>query len=278
MNIPTKRMDEFQRFIFSWWKTNRRDLPWRRTNDPYKILVSEVMLQQTQVLRVLPKYREFIERYPTVYDLAKASPGDVLRIWKGMGYNRRALYLYKTAQEVVRIYHGIFPKDEESLTKLPGLGIYTARAIMVSAYRQNVAMVDTNIRQIITHFFFRDKPQKPAVIQAAADQLVPVGKSWEWHQALMDFGSSKLKKIHPPMRRIGRTAEKKKSIPFKESNRFYRGRIIDILRQDKIGEDQLITNLIKKYGKPRQFLQSIIGSLIKDGLVVKKGKSLYLPE
>ncbi len=273
MSISKKRIDEFQQFIFSWWKTNRRDLPWRRTSDPYKILISEVMLQQTQVLRVIPKYAEFIEVYPTVDHLAKASPGDVLRIWKGMGYNRRALYLQKTAQEVAGIYHGIFPKDEQSLTKLPGLGTYTARAIMVFAYRQNVAMVDTNVRQIITHFFFKDKPQKPLIIQAVADQLVPKDKSWEWHQALMDYGS-----IHNSEFMIQNTKLPKIKIPFKESNRFYRGRIIDILRSDKSDEYKLVTDLMKKYGKPRQHFQLIIENLVKDGLVVKKNTLLHLPE
>ena len=186
--LPLQRRKKFQAYIFAWWKTHRRDLPWRHTHDPYKILVSEVMLQQTQVSRVLPKYREFIQAYPTVKDLARASNSDVLKIWKGMGYNRRALYLKKAAEI------GEFPKSEGELVKLPGLGTYTARAILVFAYRKNVAMVDTNIRQIITHFFFHDAPQKDKIIQNIADQLVPKGKSWEWHQALMDYGALALEK------------------------------------------------------------------------------------
>ena len=189
MKIKTKQIKEFQLAIFSWWKLHKRDLPWRHTRDPYKILVSEVMLQQTQVSRVLPKYIEFIKQFPAVNELAQSSGAEVLRIWKGMGYNRRALYLQKAAQEIVHSYKGIFPKRESLLTKLPGVGTYTARAILVFAYKQDVAMVDTNIRQIITHFFFEDISQKPSVIQEVADKLVPPGKSWEWHQALMDYGA-----------------------------------------------------------------------------------------
>src|SRR5688572_18272750 len=120
MNIPVAKIKDFQKHIFSWWKDNRRDLPWRRTNDPYLILVSEVMLQQTQVSRVLPKYAEFLEAFPSVHALAAASPAVVLRLWKGMGYNRRALYLQKTAQVVRDTYKGVFPKEEKLLAQLPG--------------------------------------------------------------------------------------------------------------------------------------------------------------
>ena len=145
------------------------------------------MLQQTQVSRGLPKYLEFIQTFPNVEALAGASPAQVLRIWKGMGYNRRAVYLQKAAKAIVDIYKGRFPDTEPELTGLPGLGRYTARAILVFAFKKDIAMVDTNIRQIITHFFFHDIPQPEKIIQEVADQLVPKGKSWEWHQALMEY-------------------------------------------------------------------------------------------
>ena len=158
MKLSAKRIKFFQKSIFTWWNSHKRDLPWRHTRDPYWIMVSEVMLQQTQVLRVIAKYAEFIQAFPMVRDLAQASPADVLRIWKGMGYNRRALYLLRAAKAIVEIYHGKFPVSEEELIKLPGLGKYTARAILVFAYAQEVPLVDTNIRQIITHFFFDGEP------------------------------------------------------------------------------------------------------------------------
>ena len=232
------------------------------------------MLQQTQVLRVIPKYTEFIEKYPSVEVLSKASPASVLRIWKGMGYNRRALYLQKAAIEIVRTHNGIFPKIESELRKLPGLGIYTARAILVFAYKQEVGLVDTNIRQIITHFVFGDVPQSEKVIQEAADALVPKGKSWEWHQALMDYGSSELKKIRPVAKRI-RVVSK---VPFKDTDRFFRGRIMDLLREKSMSEHVLVEHINKTYSKPADFIQTIIQGLVDDGLIQRIGKSIQLPE
>jgi A/G-specific adenine glycosylase len=225
-------------------------------------MVSEIMLQQTQVLRVTEKYREFVKRYPTIKDLALASAGDVLRLWKGMGYNKRALYLHKSAKVIVEDYHGKFPDNEIELVKLPGLGIYTARAILVFAYKQNIACVDTNIRQIITHFFFQDVPQKPSVIQSFADQLVPKGKSWEWHQALMDYGATHGKEL-----RIKNKELRKKRIPFKQTNRFFRGRIIDELRNNNITESYLINKFQRSYNKSSHYTKDLLIQLEKEGLI-----------
>ena len=276
MKLSTGRIVSFQHKIFSWWTTHKRDLPWRHTRDPYRIMISEVMLQQTQVLRVLPKYREFIERFPTVVDLAKATSADVLRIWKGMGYNRRALYLHRTAKIICDQYNGHFPINYELLTTLPGLGTYTARAILVFAFKQEVPLVDTNIRQIITHFFFNDQPQKESVIEEVARQLVPSGKSWEWHQALMDYGALRLARA-----RSGSLikASRRTSVPFKDSNRFFRGRIIDRLREGDIRESKLASEFKKKYGKSDDFLKSILQELEADGLISRsKAGIISLPE
>ncbi|OGG11577.1 hypothetical protein A2Z00_05085 [Candidatus Gottesmanbacteria bacterium RBG_13_45_10] len=274
MKLTKQNIQRFQSTIFRWWETNKRDLPWRHTHDPYNILVSEVMLQQTQVPRVIAKYREFIERYPTVNSLALASPGSVLRAWKGMGYNRRALYLQKAARAIVERYKGIFPRNEQELRELPGLGTYTARAILVFAFKQNVSMVDTNIRQIITHYFFNDSPQKEKVIQITADQLLPKGKSWEWHQALMDYGALKFHevKMKRPEQSRGTT------IPFKNSNRLFRGRIVDRLREEDIKERKLIDEFASLYKKDDQFIRHIIEGLMKDGLISRRKGFLSLPE
>ncbi|MEK9143810.1 MAG: Fe-S cluster assembly protein HesB [Patescibacteria group bacterium] len=271
MKLSPRRIASFQHKIFSWWTTHKRDLPWRHTRDPYEIMVSEVMLQQTQVLRVIAKYTEFIEVFPMVFDLAKASPAQVLRIWKGMGYNRRALYLQKTAKTIIDIYHGKFPVSERELVKLPGLGKYTARAILVFAYKQEVPLVDTNIRQIITHFFFKDQPQKESVVEEVARQLVPSGKSWEWHQALMDYGALRLARA-----RSGSLtkASRRTPVSFRDSNRFYRGRIIDRLREGDISEKKFLNELGKTYTKPVAFLHSVIESLIKDGLMQRTSRGI----
>jgi len=253
MRITKSRIKKFRDYIFSWWEFNKRDLPWRHTHDPYKILVSEIMLQQTQVPRVIARYRAFIARYPTVSDLAQASTADVLKIWKGMGYNRRALYLKKAAAL------GRIPKTETELMTLPGVGKYTARAILVFAYKQDVAAVDTNIRKIITHFFFNDIQQKESIIQETADEILPKGKSWEWHQALMDFGALALQS------RAKSRDLSKKTIPFKQSNRFMRGKIMDSLRTGAITE-------------PSVFPASVIDGLVKDGLAERKSGKIQLPD
>lgn len=255
--------------IFTWWAGHQRDLPWRSTRDPYRIMVSEVMLQQTQVHRVVPKYEEFIKAFPTLETLAQASPAYVLRVWKGMGYNRRALYLHKAAKIIVEEYHGKFPVSEQDLVKLPGLGKYTARAILVFAYKQDVPLVDTNIRQIITFFIFKNKPQKESVIQDVARQLLPKGKSWQWHQALMDFGTIELSKINRSKRRdvpTGTSHNRRNAVPFRDSDRFFRGRIIDRLREGEVQQEKIIEEYISLYGKSRRFMCGIIASLIKDGL------------
>ena len=262
MTASKQAISKFQKMIFAWWKDNRRDLPWRRTHDPYKIAVSEVMLQQTQVSRVLPKYKEFLHHFPTLDALANASPAAVLRVWKGMGYNKRALYL----RELARI--GKFPKTESELVKLPGLGKYTARAVLVFAYKQNVALVDTNIRQIITHFFFHDEPQKESVIQGVADQLLPKGKSWQWHQALMDYNAIAMPKSKTQM-------TNKKSIPFQETNRYFRGQIIDRLRD----KPQREKTLFRGFNKPRKYLKSLLVNLERDGLITRSKTGIVsLPE
>ncbi len=273
MKIPNKQIREFHQKIFSWWEKNRRDLPWRHTHDPYNILVSEVMLQQTQVSRALPKYREFILEFPTVQTVAQSPLSGVLQVWKGMGYNRRAQYLQKTAKVLVAEYGGQFPQDEKELLALPGIGLYTARAIQAFAWKRDVAMVDTNIRQIIVHYFFDGHPQADRVIQETADRLLPIGKSWEWHQALMDFGAiamPRIKKQSP----ISKKVSKKKSVAFKDSPRFIRGRIIDMLRTASQKESTLIAQLARMYGKPEQFVSAQLDNLIKEEMVERLADSV----
>jgi A/G-specific adenine glycosylase len=271
MTLTQSTVTQFQDMIFSWWKDNRRDLPWRHTKNPYHILISEIMLQQTQVKRVIPKYAEFLAALPDVYSLANAQPAQVLTLWRGLGYNRRALYFQKAAKVIVADYRGIIPDSESELIKLPGLGLYTARAIMVFAFEKNVAMVDTNIRQIITHYLFDGLPQKEKTILMTADRLVPAGRAWEWHQALMDFGALAMAKEKKAMHVV------KKQAPFKDSDRYYRGRIIDVLRVNNAKETQLVADFVREYGKTPVFFHRIIDGLKKDGLLVKKKSMLALP-
>jgi A/G-specific adenine glycosylase len=164
MQLDKKKIDAFRKEILDWYRLHQRKLPWREVpfdtslqcRDPYRILVSEVMLQQTQVSRVIPKYIAWLEKFPTVQDLASAKVSDVLQLWSGLGYNRRALNLKKTAEAVVRDYGGSFPKDETSLLRLPGIGKYTARALMCFAFDEQVAVVDTNVKKVILTKFVNE--------------------------------------------------------------------------------------------------------------------------
>jgi len=257
--------------IFSWWEVNRRDLPWRDTRDPYHILISEIMLQQTQVSRGLPKYLEFLKTFPTVFDLASASVGDVLRIWKGMGYNRRALFLQKTAIEIVDTYKGIFPKEEKKLLALPGIGKYTARAMMVFAFELDVTMIDTNIREIIRTHFFGGKQCKETEIEKVAIQLLPTGNSWAWHEALMDYGALALDRT--------KNEEKgKKSVPFKDTNRFIRGRIMDAVRERIWKKKELVKYIECTHHKDKEKISMNIEALMNEHLLENEKNHIQLPK
>lgn len=270
MQLTNSQVLSFQELIFSWWTKNRRDLPWRQTRDPYKIHISEVMLQQTQVSRVIPVYSAFLQTYPTVQALALASVGSVLVAWRGMGYNRRALYLVQTAQKIVQEHNGIYPDKEKDLRHLPGLGIYTARAILVFAYQQQVAFVDTNIKKIIEQHFFNGEQQKALLVQSVADQLLPVGRAWDWHQALMDYGSA----IHQKSKRNGN----KEAIPFKDTHRFIRGRIMDMVRDQDWEEEHLVQTFQEKYRKEEARIFYNLNNLLQEGLLSKDGNIIHLPD
>lgn len=275
MKVSSSQIASFQHLIFTWWEKNKRDLPWRHTRDPYHIHVSEVMLQQTQVSRVLPKYHEFLHEFPSVRVLASASTGDVLRTWKGMGYNRRGLYLKKAAELVMNEHKGFYPDHEKTLLQLPGLGKYTARAILVFAYGRQLAFVDTNIRQIIEHYFGDGHALSIKEVAQLADTLLPSGRAWDWHQALMDYGSMELGKLQgssiPP-------TKKKLSIPFIETNRFIRGRIMDLVREKSWNEKELLEKVEKIYDKPQDRVFYNLNNLLKEGLLVKNEMFIQLPE
>jgi A/G-specific adenine glycosylase len=250
-----QRLSAVRAAILQWFERNRRDLPWRRSRDPYQILVSEVMLQQTQVDRVIPYYERFLERFPTVFDLAAAPTADVIRIWAGLGYNRRAVNLQRTATVVVEEYGGIFPSNIRLLRQLPGIGEYTAGAIACFAYEQDVPFLDTNMRRVVERVFVGADSEISASggrsVMETASCLVPDGDGWRWNQALIEFGALQCTSRKPlcvvcPVQshccafpevqtlvRISRKPRTSRSAeePFTGSNRFYRGRVIDALRR-----------------------------------------------
>ncbi len=261
------RLGRLHADLAAWYAVHGRDLPWRHTRDPYAILVAEVMLQQTQVERVVPKYREFLEAFPTLDSLAAASPGDVIRAWASLGYNARAVRLHRLARLVVREHGGRLPRTEEGLRRLPGVGPYTAAAVACFAFGVATAVLDTNIYRVVSRVAFGVQPPSRSEIEAAARKLLPAGDPAQWHQALMDVGAVICSVRAPrcpecPLRSICRPAPQlqdgrlrggrhpdgriregryrrlaqasvpysAKQPPFAGSTRFYRGRIIDALR------------------------------------------------
>src|SRR5687768_17048358 len=187
---PTARQ-RFRRRLLTWYRANGRDLPWRRTGDPYHILVSEVMLQQTQVDRVLPKYHEWLKKYPSLQALASADQDDVTETWRPLGYNIRPRRLHAIARESVERYGGQLPSDEETLLSFKGIGAYTAGAIRSFAFRERAAILDTNVARVLFRVYVRFGDTKAHTMRkhlwAISEALVPRKHFFDFNQALMDF-------------------------------------------------------------------------------------------
>ncbi|HSJ77068.1 MAG TPA: hypothetical protein VK899_12970 [Gemmatimonadales bacterium] len=183
----------FRRSLLRWFGRNGRDLPWRRTRDPYHIMVSEFMLQQTQVVRVEGYYHRFLARYPTLEDLASASPAMVRESWEGLGYYRRAVNLHRLAQEVVETRGGVIPSDTEELRRLPGIGRYTAAAVASFAFEREVTPIDTNVARVLRRVFHSRARSRALArrLERSAEMLLPRGggKAWMFNQAIMELGA-----------------------------------------------------------------------------------------
>ena len=173
--------------VLAWGVPRMRDLPWRSERDPWRILVAEVMLQQTQAARVIPKWTAFLDAYPDPAACAAAPLGDVLRLWQGLGYPRRARNLHAASAVVVDEHHGTLPDELDALLALPGIGPYTARAVLAFAFERDVAVVDTNIARVLARSTGERLTARRA--QALADEVVPEGEGWTWNQVLMDLGA-----------------------------------------------------------------------------------------
>lgn len=293
--------------LIGWFGANGRDLPWRHTRDPYRVLVAELMLQQTQVERVIPKYHAFLAQFPDIHTLATAPTSAVITAWQGLGYNRRALYLQRTAQAVVSQYAGIFPRDVATLKQLPGIGDYTSGAIACFAYEQDVAFLDTNIRRVILRLLTDPQALIPSEqsLRDLAAQHVPSGQGWAWNQAIMELGAIICTANSPkcprcPLRgdcrdyaaRLAaddaleplapakpRRVAERKDAPFAGSNRQIRGRIIDALRQTPHSLTQIHTHLLQSgLNLDTTKLAAVIAGLVRDGLVVSTDSIIKLPE
>lgn len=254
----------FRDLILSHYRAHGRDLPWRHTTDPYRILVSEIMLQQTQVERVAVRYPEFLERFPDFASLARAPRSEVLLAWQGMGYNRRAIALQGAAERVVEEYGGRLPADPDTLATFPGIGKATAAAIAAYAFNMPVVYVETNIRRIFIHFFFQDREgvrddEILPLVERALDRENPR----EWYSALMDYGTVLKKRTANPNRR---SASYTRQSRFEGSDRQVRGRILAlVLEEGRVTEEQVIFRVCEEPGRVRR----ILGDLAREGFVVE---------
>lgn len=262
-------MQEFQELIWQKGRELYRPMPWREDTRPYYILVSELMLQQTQVDRVIPKFTAFIARFPDEATLAQASLGEVLTLWSGLGYNRRAKFLHDSAQKITTTHGGVFPDRYEDVLALPGVGPGTAGAIMTYAYSHAVAFIETNVRTVYFHHFFTDGEKVPdtelmPLLERTIDQLHPR----EFYWALMDYGTW-LKKQGAG--RILQSAHYKKQSPLKGSVREVRGQIVKQLTVKAMS----INDLQRQYVGDDRFDTALAG-LLRDGLVVQSHNILHL--
>jgi len=262
----------FRKRILGYYRRNARDLPWRKTTDPYHILISELMLQQTQVDRVIPKYDAFIKRFPNAASLAASPLKEVLILWQGLGYNRRAQNLHNSSRIITGERGGRMPETRETLQTLPGIGPYTAAAVSVFAYNQPCVFIETNIRAVYIHCFFPEAEnvsdsQLEPYIAATLNKRNPR----RWYNALMDYGVH-IKKLY------GNPARKSKhhtvQSRFEGSDRQIRGMIIKILGKT----ETMTTNELKhQIDREPKRVQAIIDQLVGERLVTKKRTLLSLP-
>jgi A/G-specific adenine glycosylase len=279
--------------LLLWFDRTARDLPWRRTRDPWKILVSETMLQQTQVARVLPKYAAFLERFPDVRACAVAPAGDVIRLWDGLGYNRRALALHATARQVLANHGGVFPSAYDELLALPGIGPYTARAVCVFAHEDHHAVVDTNVARIVARAV-AGRPLRRLEVQELADGLVPTGDAWRWNQAMLDLGATVCTKRSPRCNEcpiaavcqwrsqggedpsIGSSGTSTRQSTFAGSDRQGRGRLVSALRKGAVRQ----CDLAETMGWPGDVERAtrVAATVVAERMAVEADGVLSLPD
>ena len=279
---PAALPAEARAAVLAWFDARGRDLSFRGTRDPYAILVSEVMAQQTQISRVVEAWSRFLDRFPTVATLAAASPADVLRAWRGMGYDRRALNLQRAARVIVAEHGGQVPRDLAALQALPGIGPYTARAVASIAFGTAVGAVDTNVRRVLGRTLGGGEGLPPVAMQAAADASVDPMRPGDWTHAVMDIGATVCRPARPrcddcpligwcrfaagsptaaqPKPPDGRARE-----PFRASSRWLRGRIVDRLRDAADASWTMMEAPIGDHDEDA--IDAALGALARDGII-----------
>jgi A/G-specific adenine glycosylase len=270
----------FKKEIWAHYRrAGRTDLPWRHTRDPYAILVSEIMLQQTQVSRVEGYYKNFLYRFPDFRALARAKTGDVLRAWQGLGYNRRAMFLKRAAEIVVAQHDGRLPHDRAALESLPGIGKGTSGSLMAFAFNRPEVFIETNIRRVFIHFFFPKKKRVTDVeLERYIERSIDLRRPREWYWALMDYGAAiSLSRTMPVSRAAAkisnpnrRSAHYKKQTVFAGSDRELRGKIVRSTLSQK-GNKISAKALLKIVATTEQRFWKVVAGLEKEGFIVRKG-------
>lgn len=278
--------------VLDWGARNHRDLPWRRSRDPWEVLVSEVMLQQTQVARVLDRWRRFLDRWPDTAACAAAPLGDVLVEWQGLGYPRRARALHETARQVQQDHEGRFPDRLDELLALPGVGPYTARAVLAFAFERDVGVLDTNVGRILARH--SGAALRPAEAQSMADDWVPPGRGWAWNQTMLDLGAGRCRPRDPqcddcplaatcawhlagrpdPDPASGSAAVSRPQARFDGSLRQARGRLLAAVAE----HGSLTITGLETIADLGGRADEVVDSLVRDGLLVRtEGGVLRLP-
>ena len=266
--LSAKAVKAFHAKIYDHYRDHGRSLPWRTRLNPYRVLVSEIMLQQTQVERVMNKYREFLAVFPDFAALAQAPTAELLSVWSGMGYNRRALALRTLAQQVLSEHKGKLPREPEKLLALPGIGKYTAGAITAFAFNKPVVFMDTNIRRVYIHEFFQDRDgihdhELLPLVEETMDRENPC----LWYNALMDYGSMlKREHVNPNRRSMHYTRQS----PFENSNRQVRGAILKALVEKSPLTKRALTS---RTGMEAGRIEKNLVQLCTEGFIKKKGRS-----
>lgn len=260
----------FKKLIRGYYAAHKRDLPWRKNINPYRILVSEVMLQQTQVNRVEIKYQEFLKKFPTTTSLARSSVTDVLMVWQGLGYNRRALMLKRAAEIITKEHNGKIPTDILALVKLPGIGPGTAGALSAYAFNIPVPFIETNIRRIFIHHFFSDRTDvHDNEIMPLVAKSLDMENPREWYWALMDYGSYLSKTVTNPNRNSKHYTKQSK---FEGSNRMLRGKIIKKL----VVSPSTIEKLSHEFEQPGLKIREVVDQLAKEGFVIEEKRIIRI--
>ncbi len=282
MTYAQKEIKQFQKTVWSYYKTSaRHDLPWRKKINPYRIWVSEVMLQQTQVDRVVAFFDAWMKQFPSVTKLASASQIEILKQWKGLGYNSRAIRMKQAAQAIVNNFKGKFPTDYEELQMLPGIGPYTAGAISVFANNQPVAIIETNIRRVFIHHFFADHTDiRDEDILELVEKSMDTNNPREWYWALMDYGSFlgrtlniKGKKYNPNIQSKHYTKQSK----FQGSDREIRSFILRLLLENNNSISKItLAKEIKNLSQDVERISKIMNQMIKEGYFEIVGSTICL--